>query len=45
MSLHLGWEELSVWDSRMQFVVEPGSVKVFVGGDYTALIEATVSIL
>ncbi|MGQ7885372.1 fibronectin type III-like domain-contianing protein [Paenibacillus sp. WC2504] len=29
----LGYEELAIWDSGMQFKVEPGNVKIMVGSD------------
>lgn len=37
-------EKLSVWNSNMEFVVEPGNVKIMVGSDSTAQLETTINI-
>ena len=43
--LSVGEEELSIWNSRMQFVVEPGTVKLMVQDSDTILYETNMTIL
>jgi beta-glucosidase len=42
--LELGQEELSVWNTEMDFVVEPGNVKIMVGNSSETVMEAIVKI-
>ena len=40
----LGEEELGIWNSEMEFCVEPGNVKIFVGGNSQDNLEITYTI-
>ncbi|MEC0270098.1 fibronectin type III-like domain-contianing protein [Paenibacillus anseongense] len=41
---HLGFEELAIWDSGMEFKVELGNVKIMVGSDSQHTIETMLHI-
>ncbi len=41
LKFYLGKDELSVWDSKMRFTVEPGNFKVMAGGSSTACLVKT----
>jgi|LSQX01.3.fsa_nt_gb beta-glucosidase len=41
----LGEEELGIWNREMEFCVEPGNVKIFVGGNSQDNLETTYTII
>lgn len=43
--LELGEEELSIWNTEMNFVVEPGNIKIMVGNSSETIMEDTVKII
>lgn len=42
--LKLGYEELSVWNSKMQFVAEPGKIRIMVGSSSETLLQDWIEI-
>ncbi|TSB46025.1 glycoside hydrolase family 3 N-terminal domain-containing protein [Alkalicoccobacillus porphyridii] len=44
VTLYLGKEELCIWNQRLQFVLEPGDVKVMVGANSVDTIQTNITI-
>ena len=43
--LELGEEELSVWNTEMDFIVEPGNVKIMIGNSSETVMEDIIKII